>query len=499
MVDTGPHCNLGDNMRRKFLWGLCAAAFGLVAGLAGCDNGSGGKTSTVGCVVLVSVDTLRADHLTLYGPSPVSTPNMDRIGQEGATARTAWAPFGRTTQSVGSFLTGLHPLRHGADGLGMPLPDRVVTLAERFKAAGYRTAAFVSNMHLQKGAGFEQGFDVYSNPPSRWATDSAGPLTEEALAWLGDQVARAEGAPLFLWIHYLDPHWPYQPGPELVEQFDPEWDGSYDLFERVSSGDITKGDVIFHAAERLTGREIENTRLRYAAEVHANDVAVGRLLSGMEELGLADAPLLFTADHGESLGEHRYWFAHGEYVYDDTLHVPFLVRAPGRIPPGTVLGGPVLLEDVMPTLLDLAGLDVPDDLDGRSLAPELTAGGDVTLPVREVIHLADHNLVREENPRRPVAGREGRWWAIRQGGWKLIQIPQPDGSMEEELYHVDADPGETRNLVHEATEQLDRLRDLLEARREGLLAVAPKGDSRVHQEDIPADQLERLRELGYVN
>ncbi len=481
--------------------GLHAALAGaLLAGLLvpapGCRKAAGKPP-----VLLLTVDTLRRDHVSLYGQAPpgLSTPAFDRIGREGAVVLDAVAPFPRTTQSVGTFLTGLHPLRHGADGLGMRLPDRVTTLAEAFRAAGYRTAAFVTNVSLRPGLGFEQGFDLYSNPRQRWGEDSAPAVVAEALAWARDAAREADGRPVFLWVHLLDPHWSYEPPPEWARRTDPDWQGPFPLFRDVAAGRLTKGEVLFFADRHLSPREIEHARRLYRAEVLETDAAAGRLLDGLAALGwLGRGVVAFAADHGEAMGDHRYWFGHGEYLYDDTLRVPMMFRAPGRIPPGTRLAGTVRLEDLAPTLLDLAGVPAPEGLDGRSLLPALRRGGEERVPDETAVHLSDHELVHPENPRRPVPGRPGRWWALRRDGWKLIRVPLGDGRVQWELYDLRRDPGETRNLADREPDRLRSMEQELARRRRELLAAF----AAVHEENgqgTTREEEDALRSLGYMN
>ena len=188
-------------------------------------------------IVIVSVDTLRSDHVGLYG-GRLKTANLDRIGREGATVTNAFAPCGRTTQSVGSMLTGLHPFTHGADGLGMKLPEEAVTIAEHLAGLGFETVAFTSNLNLAPNLGFEQGFDVYSNPRSRFTGNSADQITDEALAWLSSR--DDPDRPFLLWVHYLDPHWTYEPPDDLAALVDPDWNGEFDLYERWQSGTVEK-------------------------------------------------------------------------------------------------------------------------------------------------------------------------------------------------------------------------------------------------------------------
>ncbi|UCF68161.1 MAG: sulfatase [Acidobacteriota bacterium] len=445
-------------------------------------------------IVLITIDTLRADHLGLYGGTGLATPHMDRIGREGAVVRTAYAPFGRTTQSVGTILTGLHPLRHGAFGLSHALPESVETVTERLRASGYATAAFVTNVHLRRGQGFEQGFSLFSNAPERWERDSAFAITREGLAWLSQ---RAADEPFFLWLHYLDPHWAYAPDPEWARRADTDWSGGFDLFERVRSRQLAKGEIIFSADEVLTAREIEHARRLYAAEVAQTDAAIGELVAGLEQLGLLERViLLLTADHGEALGDHRYWFAHGEMLYDDTLWVPLLIRAPGLVPAGTELIGTALLEDVAPTLLELAtGQDARGPHDGQSLADELGAGGRVRLGERTALHLTDHDFLHDENPRRYLPGLEGRWWAIRQGDWKLIRVPRGEGlAPEEELYNLALDPKERDDRLAHEPQIAARLRRELDRQQASFGRVEAADEAEVDEQLLDA-----LRRLGYLN
>lgn len=437
-------------------------------------------------IVLVTVDTLRPDRLGVYGGT-LATPNIDRIGRTGVVVETAVAPFGRTTQSIGSLLTGMHPLRHGADGLGMRLPDGVRTLAEELHDRGYATAAFVSNVILQPGLGFEQGFDLYSNPRERWVGDSAESVTAEASAWLTD--APRTGRPRFLWVHYLEPHWPYTPPPGFSEKM------ASDLADRIDSGALVWGDMLFDAPNHLTSEEIARTRRMYDGEVLATDRAVGELLNVLEKHGIFEHGLLiFASDHGESLGEHEYWFGHGEYIYEQSLRVPLLLHFPSAVAPGRRLDGVVRLEDVAPTVLELLDLPPLAQADGISIAPALRASGSNAIAAVDTVHLADHLLVRAENPRRPVSGREGRWQAIRSADLKLIRIPGANRTWTEELYDVRSDPREQRNLISSRPADAERLRRRLADLMSRLVPAAT-----VNGAALPVPDQDALRSLGYAH
>jgi arylsulfatase A-like enzyme len=459
--------------------------------LGACD----GRSAERPLVVLVTVDTLRADHVWNQTAGEQLAPRMQGFARAGALARDAFVPFGRTTQSVGTILTGRHPLQHGADGLGMALAEDVRTVAEVFAKAGYRTAAFTSNYFLRPGLGFDQGFDLYSCPSSRWEGNSASAITGEALAWLDSQ--REAEAPLFLWVHYLDPHWTYEPPRALARKFDPDWTEADESELQRRLDQANDGERIFQADRTLRPRDVRHLDRMYKAEVAATDAAIGRLLDGLDRMGLGSrSAVLLTADHGESLGEHRYWFAHGEYLYDATLRVPFAVRAPGLIPRGTELVGPVGLADVAPTLMGLAGLSGLEDGGGRNLTPLMRRGGRQQVPERSWVHLTDHRLVRDENPRRPVEGRPGRWWAIREGSLKLIQVPVGDDRHAVELYDTAEDPAETRDLSETMPRRARELEAVLERRRQALVR-----DFETTLDTTPrpgSEDLEMLRSLGYV-
>ena len=457
-----------------------------------CHPGSGGGGGHDGPVILITVDTLRADRIGAYGSAQaLETTSIDRIAREGAMALRAVVPVGRTTQSVGTILTGLHPLNHGADGLGMNLDDSLVTMAEILGKAGYQTAAFTSNTMLQPGKGFEQGFGIYSNPRNRWRGNHAEEITEEAISWLDHRAA--DGNRFFLWLHYLDPHWSYEPEEKWAQMTDPEWSGPFDLFARHERGEINKGEIIFFAEDHLSEREITHMRKLYDGEVLQTDAAIGHFLDALESRNLLDESLIvLTSDHGEALGAHEYWFAHGETLYDDTLQVPWVVRFPSVIPAGTVLDGVLRVEETLPTILGLLNLDGTTGIDGEDISDRLREGGRSTLPIRPAIHLTDINLLHEQNPRRWGGRHEGRWWSARLGRWKLIQIPTGPGEFQEELYDLDADPEEASNLAEIHPEKVDELRLLIEAERE-----AEQTDFR-DDDEIDLEHLEELHSLGYA-
>jgi choline-sulfatase len=415
---------------------LAAAAIGI--GLAARPRERAKDTGPRPNVLLVTIDTLRADRLGCYGDAAAATPVLDALAARGGRFPVAVAHAPLTAPSHASILTGLIPLRHGVRDNGrFVLPETVPTLAEAFRAAGYRTAAFVSGFPLHHRFGLGRGFDSYDDrlpfgdDPRRAAhvERRAGETTAAARAWL-------EGAPRespwLVWIHYFDPHAPYEPPPEMLSRF--------------------------------AGRP-------YDGEVAFVDAQLGTLVSWLETSGLlARTIVLATADHGESLGEHGE-DTHGVFVYDSTLRVPWIVAGPG-IKAGTTPAVVARGVDVAPTLLDLARVAARGTMDGRSLRPALEGAAMADEPAYAESLFASLNL----------------GWAPlhawRTARYKWIEAPRP------ELYDLERDRGETADRSAAEPAVAESLRQALQA----ALATRPP------QAMVAAsrEEQERLRALGYI-
>jgi len=448
-------------------------------------------------IVLVTIDTLRADHLGCYGSPRATSPHIDALARGGLLFERATTTLPRTTQAVGSLLTGRYPKSHGARGLFMRLPETNLTLAEALRGAGYATAAAASNTFLRPGQGFEQGFDRYDNPQARWDGNSAAEVTRSALALL-DALAADPRRPFFLWVHYLDPHWRYEPGPPWDKAFDPAFEGPLTVYADLDARRLTKGRLIFDPP--LDARQKEHLVALYDGEIARTDAALGALLARLDRV---QGPLLtvLTADHGESLGEHGYHFAHGETLYEGSLRVPLLFRLPGRIAAGE--RSRILAEnvDVAPTILALVGVDRLQGVEGRPLlAPDAAGAGTpgAMTPVaggRPFAHSeSDFQLIHPENPRFYLPGPRGRWTAATDGRFKLILIPIPGGEILE-LYDLEGDPRETVNRIDDPSLDAVRQRLLVEIKR--FADYAPAGDA--GEEGLSREEEERLRSLGYIN
>ncbi len=432
--------------------------------LAGCRS----EPPAARHVVLVTLDTLRADHIGAYG-GDVATPHLDRLAADGALIEQAIAHTPLTRPSHISLLSGLLPTRTGVrDNVSPTVVPEVPLLAELLRDAGFSTAAFLSSVVLKGDSGLDRGFEVYSDefdadpgePRFLTTAQKSGDQTlAEAVAWL-------EAAPpdrrLFLWLHLYDPHDPYEP----PEPF----------------------------ASRYPDRP-------YAGEVAWTDELVGQLLAALERLGLAAGSLVVaTADHGEGLGDHGE-LLHGYFAYETTLRVPLLLRGPG-IPAGLRLAGPAGLVDLMPTILDLAGLVPPAgaELSGRSLAAALRGGRE---PAPRAVYA--ESLV----PRLRFGWSDLR--VLRDGSWKFIAAPEP------EVYDLASDPRETQNLASRQARRAAAMRDSLapflaaerspestdEALsgelREQLAALGYLGAVETAAEDRGADPKEKIGEFRFAN
>ena len=440
-----------------------------------------------GSILLVTVDTLRADHLGCYGRAGARTPAVDRLAREGTRFETALTPIPRTTPAVASLLTGLWPASHQVRGLWSKLPENVPTLAQWMRRRGARTAAFASNIFLRPGSGFEKDFEVYSNPKNRWDGDSAREVTDEALDWIVGLGARER---FCLWVHYLDPHWTYDPSPPFDTLYDSSWSGPWP-YARLTAGAREQGRVIFQ--NPMTPREVEHTVALYDGEIASIDAELGRLLDGLQRAGRLDSTLIvLTSDHGESLGEHGYAFAHGEYLYEGTLRVPLIFRYPGRVPAGRTITRMARLVDVVPTALALLGEPLPSGLDGRSLAGDIEGSADPA--ERECWIESDYELIHPENPRHYVPGFAGKWRGIRGERYKLIFIPRDKAGErgDVELYDVAGDPAELHDLSRERPEIARAMLDRLRAwwTRAGIPPGASSGET-------PPD-IQSLHSLGYL-
>ena len=437
-------------------------------------------------LVLITIDTLRADHLGVHGYGRETSPRIDHLATEGTTFLAAEANWPKTGPSFASLMTGTYPALNGVRALRVVLADELTTLGEAMQSEGYKTAAFVTNINVGERFGFAQGFDEFhqmwdrSVEPARNNKEvsflSNEQIVERVNAWLEQN--RAEK--FFLWVHFLDPHGPYLPPGDLDRRFDG------DEIHQEQEIVIPRHKIPRHQ-RRSELRSVGDYIAAYDGEVLSTDAAVGSVLDQIAGLELEmNTLVVLTSDHGESLGEHEFYFAHGGYAYEATTHVPLVLRHPERIPAGRRIEVPVALIDLMPTLLELLEISpqgLNAQLQGTSLAPLILGDPYEAQPIfieslggQRAVRLGSWKLVHDP--------REGLW-ADRVGNWQL--------------YNLEEDPGETRNLVDQEPERTEKMRQLMERlTRSAALGVEVEAVP-VDDSELSADEIERLKALGYIN
>lgn len=391
-------------------------------------------------VVLITIDTLRADRLGCYGYARAgTTPNMDRLSTEGVLFSDAVSHVPLTRPSHISIFTGLYPDRHGVhDNIAPSLQPQFPTLAEVLKHNGYQTAAFVASFVVNSQSGLNRGFDVYEdefNPekqPTRFALNlekRAGEVYDEFASWMRQRRA----GPRFAWIHFYDPHFPYAPPPPFSSRF----------------------------ADRP-----------YDGEVAYTDAVVGKVLKLLDPNTL----LILVSDHGESLGDHGE-NAHSFFIYDSTLRVPLMFRWPGVLPVARKVSGQVRLVDLFPTVLDLLSLPPQPGISGVTLKPWLLGSSSAPPALTSYCETYTPLLHFGWSPLRGARTTE----------WKYIEAPRS------ELYDLARDPGERRNVIASGSSKQKELRDWL-AKTGALHAAAAAAPAA----DLDPEQLEKLASLGYA-
>ena len=425
-------------------------------------------------ILLVTSDTLRADHLSIFGYPRATSPSLDEFATRSWHFTDAVTVIPKTGPSFVTTFTGWHSVQHGVRSNFEAIPDGLPVLAEWLKSGGYATAAFVGNPVLREGIGFAKGFDVYRLFDGK--RDEGVRLVNEAFfEWAG---GHTWDRPTFVWIHYMDPHGPYAPAVELERPFLEDELAQSD--ERVPLEPETlpsnNPNKVLGAIPIYQQRDGEDRAAvyvaRYDAEILYMDTAFGELTAFLEERGLYDgAAVIFTSDHGESLGEHDLWFEHGWFAYEPTLHVPLMIKQPGQTT-GRVVRQQVSNLDLMPTIVRL----------GRGGLHGSYAGTDILAPFGE-----RGPVLIESSDRYP-----DKYHGVRTSEWKYL-VREADGA--EELYDLSADPGETTNLADREAARLEEMRqacvEALDRARK--LAIAPTSGT----PDDP-ETLERLRALGYV-
>lgn len=399
------------------------------------------RSDTPTNVLLITLDTVRADRLGAYGYAGARTPHLDALARDGVRFDDATAPAPITGPSHAALLTGMYPARLGVrDNVTTPLPPEAVTLAEILAARGYDTAGFIGAFLLDRPYGFAKGFNTFESGFTRVesgreanAERRGDAVVDDALRWLSSVPA---DRPFFAWVHLYDPHAAYEPPEPFATEF---------------------------------------AHSPYDGEIAFVDQQIGRMIDSLRARNVLDRTLVMAvADHGESLGEHGE-DEHGVFLYEAVLRIPWIARGPG-VANGHVVGEQVRAIDLFPTVLDALGLDLPHPVDGESLATLLSGGARARTPP---------SYAETYYPRLHYGWSELR--SVRDRGWKAIDAPRP------ELYNLREDPGEQHNLYEQQRTLADRM--IAEALR---MDHEMAGDGDVVVKPPDPETLARLRSLGYV-
>jgi arylsulfatase A-like enzyme len=420
-------------------------------------------------ILLITIDTLRSDYLGCYGNPVVKTPHIDQVAKEGVLFSQAITHIPITGPSHTSLMTSLLPRTHEVKINGIPYQKENITLAELMRSHGYRTAAFVSAYPLKSyNSGLHRGFDMYNDSFSYLDSHEALLLVQffnhlgllyggleqraeetnkKALRWLEDNY----GKPFFLWIHYFDPHYPYDPLPP------------YDTFYQDKKG-ITKND---------------RQKALYAGEISYTDEHIGKLINQLKKLKVLDDTLLIiTADHGEGLGEHDYYYDHSEYLYEPLIKIPLIMRYPPLLPKNKIIEKQVQIIDIMPTVISIAGIHTNHQLFGRNL---LSLMNENFVELKALTYALVETFEPEASTDRT---------AIRTNEWKLIV----NSEGQEEFYNLIDDPDELVNLNNKESVIKQEFNEKLR----GIISSIPQSEDNVTASDIDQERLKKLKSLGYL-
>lgn len=511
-----------------------APVVALVVALAACgDAPDSAGPSDLPPIIIISLDTTRADHMGFYGNPWIKTPNLDRLAAESIVFDDASPSAPSTLASHTSLFTGKYAHTHGTPENGHRVNAENVMLTEVLRAAGYRTAGFIGAFPLSARFGFAQGFDTYDENfdliPGRGivpgadegvvnAQRRAGAVADSVIRWIDGGLGGGLGAgvdtggkPQFLFIHFFDSHRPYMPPAPYSEMYQAPGPGAHEP----AAGEPDAHEPDAHQPEAGDARvripitsprpdfpermlfppeqSLRNTEL-YAGEVTYMDAQLGRILDRLEAEGLLDKAIIaVVSDHGERFWEHWPHFNHGMKTYQETVHVIGMIRLPGGRGGGARVGVPVSLVDFMPTILTAAGLPIPEGVEGRVLdlnAPE-TIGGDVPV-FSQATKPHDTDWQKIETDPRWLNMNKTRM--IRRGPYKFIQTPFRE---TEELYHLPDDPFESRNLIDSDDVEMQAIASKMRAELEAWADSAAPLQSGFATDDVD-DTVEKLKSLGYL-
>ncbi len=450
-------------------------------------------------ILFLLVDTLRWDHLGYNGYERDTSPALDRLALGGVNFTQAIAQATRTSPNMASILTGLTTYSHGIILSRSILDDALTTWGEIMADEGYSTVAMLDNINMGSEFNYAQGIEHVDELFRGGGPRGAGTMLTKAMSWL--ESSREE--PFFMWLHAMDPHTPYDPPPPYDT-----WFTGDDLYSRTAGIELEYSRTGIGGLKPLYGvpgvTSLSDYIARYDGEIRYTDWFVDSLLAGMDRLGLRENTLIiFTSDHGESLGEHEYYFAHGTFAFEPTAHVPLVLSHPD-LPSGLTIDRLVRSIDILPSVLDLLGMPYPPILEGESFVPLLTgretmveeapicAGGDAYLTM----------AARTDRWKLVLTPREwlgyDQWVAAKLKMWPNShrEARLRRRSMKMALYDLVSDPAETVDRSEAnpsvARELHDQVCEWMNAALLQFRAV------RLGEGDLSPEAVEQLRSLGYM-
>ncbi len=457
-------------------------------------------------VILIQADTLRRDHLDAYGYARETAPVLKQLASEGTLLRNYTVQATWTKVSTPSLMTSLYPSSHGVVNFADHLPAAANTLAESFRAAGYATISFASVLFTGQFTNLHQGFEELHEDGSvsvRGSSKTSREYVDRFQAWLESH----PDTPFFAFLHVFDPHDPYEPyrpydtvwaDPSKKEEHERQLrevrkviqDPLLRLFGMPSRDDLKKAGFDPQAF-------VQHDKDWYDGSIRGMDVEVGRVMQTLRRLGLDDRTLVvFLSDHGEEFHEHGRMF-HGQTVYGELTQVPFIARWPAGIVKGRIVDEVVQSIDVMPTLLDLSGIEAPAGLQGQSFGSLLREGAGGTSGWTHRPAITEKALTDPKSGAAPPP-HDTESYAIVEGGWKLIHnTVRPRGGPEFELYDFLKDPLNKEDVAAKHPEVVSRLAKALGGWKQMAQAARLKPDTETAKTLSP-EQLQRLRSLGYV-
>ena len=448
------------------------------------------KPGTNPNIVLVSIDSLRADHVGCYGYGKPTTPGIDRLAAEGVRFENAVSTTSWTLPAHATMFTGLYSYTHGLVDNGLRLGDDIVTLAEVLRDAGYRTGGFYGAPYLHPTYGMDQGFESYVSCMTKLGTDVmpdamravaqgevtaphsdiTGPRTlEEVRKWL--QVP--DDRPFFLFVHLWDPHYDYIPPAEYARMFDPDYTGTLD------SEFLMRNDAV---NRNMDPRDLAHLIALYDGEIRFTDDILAKILAKVDaRVGLDSTLLVVTADHGEEFFEHGNK-GHQKTLFEEVVRVPLIVRWPGRFDAGRVVEDQVRHVDLMPTLLSLAGIEAPAAIQGRDITPLMRGESLPAEPALMDLQAVGNHL-----------------YGVRTNEEKFLTFPTPHfWQFGYQFYDLRNDPAESNVLSMWSSGSLKSRRMLRDLRRQSEDLRATLGQTVVVGSDDDDELIERLKSLGYL-